>query len=723
MSREKKLVVDRTDLLKFQDLDTDKNGSISQKEILDRFDEDRNGEISKKEYNSYNVSQKKKKRKSKHRRHGHGVNWYLWNVYKTTQLLSIPVFLLFYGLFYSVTTSVVLDSGLNENMNMFYLQELVKDRLIEQTFTDSDGEHGAMFGDIHNAADLWIWVESVFVPYVAPASKTFEIQQAYDTFDTKPVTIDGLLTLPYPPLFVQLRSDSPYLAVSQPKTDTWSMERFVKNKTCSASLTDGAGCDMCTPYSYHFDPKNTSTTQSKSCGCEEWSEGTFKFTEPNHAPRLMGKDGKYYDTKGYILSLPISDGTEVSDLGSVDNVLGYQSFCSAQRLMFMAKNSWMDKSTRILSLSFCAVPFTSMTETTPAMDRAAEASICFRAVFDIDRYGLVTPSYDTYVGQAYLKVERMNGLETLFIFTTVVFPIYFLISEIIEIMIRRKRYCKAEEAIWNWFDLGVASLCLVFGLSFSIDPFHNIDSSNVDAMFMTIKALMNNRSWLRYAGVIMFASTIKIIKIVSLGSYDSKLPILTIFRSMWDSLPFLIFLLLWMFGLGMFCNLSFGAMIPSFRSVLSSQLAILKMLLGEVDFDQYEGTSIYIEAPVIISLFAIMTLYFILTMFVSIIDNAYHVTQEALEKEKEARRLRSLDDYEVVDWWGSLLHKSLLKKSKFYRTIHRIEHVVAEDIVKVVDAVESNYILPTAESNYDLPTNEDVEAGGVESEEKTQSIN
>ena len=178
-----------------------------------------------------------------------------------------------------------------------------------------------------------------------------------------------------------------------------------------------------------------------------------------------------------------------------------------------------------------------------------------------------------------------------------------------------------------------------------------------------------------------------------------------------------------MFGLGMFCNLSFGAMIPSFRSVLSSQLAILKMLLGEVDFDQYEGTSIYIEAPVIISLFAIMTLYFILTMFVSIIDNAYHVTQEDLEKEKEARRLRSLDDYEVVDWWGSLLHKSLLKKSKFYRTIHRIEHVVAEDIVKVVDAVESNYILPTAESNYDLPTNEDVEAGGVESEEKTQSIN
>ena len=126
MSREKKLVVDRTDVLKFQDLDTDKNGSISQKEILDRFDEDHNGEISKKEYNSYNVSQKKKKRKSKHRRHGHGVNWYLWNVYKTTQLLSIPVFLLFYGLFYSVTTSVVLDSGLNENMNMFSVHEVTR---------------------------------------------------------------------------------------------------------------------------------------------------------------------------------------------------------------------------------------------------------------------------------------------------------------------------------------------------------------------------------------------------------------------------------------------------------------------------------------------------------------------------------------------------------------------------------------------------------------------
>jgi hypothetical protein len=680
-----------------EQLDLNKDGAASKTEIMQEFDSNNDGTISSREFAQHTLETPGKQRL---RIHGYGVNKCLWNCYKFTQTLAIPIFLIFYGLYYHVSTSIVLDSNPSSSQQQFYLHQLIKDRLIEQPFTDSDGEHGTIFLDIRNTQDLWIWVESVFSPYVAPSVASDAMYLAYELFEIKPITIDGLLTLPYAPVFYQARAESPYLDIDQPKRDDWVLEKMIKNHSCTKA-TAIEGCDTCEPWS--SDDVGPSI-KTKSCGCKAWSSGVFEFKAPPTPINFIGKDGKSYLTEGYTFSLPVGHGTQVGDLGSVDNVLAYSSHCSTQRLLFMSKNSWIDQSTRLVTVSFCATPFTSTTETLPAMNRPSEPAICFRAVFDIDRYGLVSPSYNTYMGTRYLLASNEGYYKRVFSFTTVVFPIYFLFVELIEMAIRQKRYCRKEEAIWNWFDLIIAVTCMAFGLNFSITPFEvadqiQFDASDNDQIFHTFEALMANRSWMFYAGLINFFSTIKLIRVVSLRSSHSRLPVLTIFRSMWDSVPFLIFLLLWMFGLGLFFNLSFGSIIPSFRSVGSSLITILKMLLGDIDFDQYEGTEIYIEAPILISFFSIMTLYFILTMFVSIIDNAYQETKSKLDKE-EARKKNNLVRIEYVDWYGSLLHKHCLKNSKaYYKCVTwcwNVDHDIKEVLgaqTELVEVVESEYVV------------------------------
>jgi hypothetical protein len=675
----------------FEELDLDKSGNLTANEILEHMDVDGNGVVSQDEFEDRKLEYRQKK-KSKHLRHrGYGVNPLCWNLYKATQSCGNVMFLAFFVLFVLQLTNVAIDSNTTnpEALNMFYLNEYIKVKLIEQPFTDSDGIPTTTFMDIRNKEDLWIWFETVFAAYIAPSKATYEDQFVYDMHDEKPVVIDGLLQVRFPPEILQRRAMSPYAPWYQPLKDEFRLGRMKKNRTCTPSINDDYGCDECVKYQYvKSDPKNPQLGKQqleKDCGCV--SNGVFPF-HMGKGPAIHGNDGKLTKANGHQMFLPINDGTDVFTLGSVDNVMGYSSFCTAQRLLYMKINRFIDQSTRDITISFCAVPFTADSETNPRLTAQSEASVCFRATFNINRFGLVAPRYEIFVGKTYTG-DNLAQTEPAFLFVMIFFPAYLWCVELLELFVRKKNYFFRDEAIWNSLDVLIALLTILFGVNFKLSPFLTIADDDDDALALTIDALSTNVGYLKLAGVIAFLLTLRCIKIFSSISGDAKLPVLTIFRSLWDSRSFLLFLGMWTIGLALLFNLWFGGSIATFRSVASSIVAVLRMLLGDVDFDQFAGTALQDEGPVLVSIAAAMTLYFVLTMFVSIIDNAYHIVQESLEKTRASKKSRRPMKEDEVPWVGDYFYEYLMK-FQWFRWLRQSSHELEDRLSKVTDELAHN---------------------------------
>ena len=115
---------------------------------------------------------------------------------------------------------------------------------------------------------------------------------------------------------------------------------------------------------------------------------------------------------------------------------------------------------------------------------------------------------------------------------------------------------------------------------------------------------------------------------------------LTIFMAIYDSRSFLLFLMIWIVACGCLTNFIFGTMFHSFRSPIYAMVAILRSTLGDVDFDQFSGTNMEVQGPIILVFLTIFTLYFVFTMFVSIIDNAYQKTKVNLIREEQAKLIQ-----------------------------------------------------------------------------------
>ena len=54
------------------------------------------------------------------------------------------------------------------------MTELIKKNMVSKPFTDSDGQDDATFMDIQELDDVWIWMDKVFIAYLAPSEASYE---------------------------------------------------------------------------------------------------------------------------------------------------------------------------------------------------------------------------------------------------------------------------------------------------------------------------------------------------------------------------------------------------------------------------------------------------------------------------------------------------------------------------------------------------------------------
>ena len=467
----------------------------------------------------------------------------------------------------------------------------------------------------------------------------------------------------------QQRALNPYIDLSSGSSEVWQLSRTTSNRSCSYSeyySDPTGGCSYCE--SYNFTHSITNTRASKECGCNE--DLSYDHMKSLYDTKLRVRDEVIVHNDGYSEVFPISK-SEYSGM-NFEDIVKYQSFCSQQRLGYLRTNYWLDQSTRILTASFCVVPFTAFTLVGGNVALSTDVSGCFRAIFHVDRYRFVTPTYEIFVGQVF-PAESAQAIQVGFRMAFVVLPIYFIICELLEISVLLKRYFKSESKLWNILDVFIHLLSLTVGFGFQPDPFDLVDTKKDGAMENTFYELEKNSNYTKVAGFVLFLSTIRLLKHFGGISDSSRLPILTIFRALYDSQSFFLFLLFWVLACGFLTTFVLGTMFSSFRSPSYAMVAIARSTLGDVDFDQFSGTTMEIAGPMLLSLLTVFTLYFVFTMFVSIIDNAYQCTKEDLEKEEAEKRVFEKQMIKQrKKYVGDYLYAAILKRFPVITSIYKV---------------------------------------------------
>ena len=467
----------------------------------------------------------------------------------------------------------------------------------------------------------------------------------------------------------QQRALNPYIDLSSGSSALWELSRTTSNKSCSFSdyynENPTGGCRYCE--SYNFTDTTTNKRVSKQCGCNEGL--SYDYMESLYDTKLRVRDEVLVGNDGYSEIFPIAN----SDYSGMDfeDIVKYQSFCSQQRLAYLRTNYWLDQSTRILTASFCVVPFTAFTLVEGNVALSTDVSACFRAIFHVDRYRYVTPTYEIFVGQVF-PAESAEAIQVGFRIAFVVLPIYFIICELLEVLVLLKQYFRSETKLWNILDVFIHLLSLNVGFGFQPDPFDLVDTKKDGAMENTFNELEKNTNYTKVAGFVLFLSTIRLLKHFGGISDSSRLPILTIFRALYDSQSFFVFLFFWVLACGFLTTFVLGTMFSSFRSPTYSMVAIARSTLGDVDFDQFSGTTMEIAGPMLLSLLTVFTLYFVFTMFVSIIDNAYQCTKEDLEKEAEKKVFETQRIKKRKKYVGDYLYMAVLKRFPIIISVYKV---------------------------------------------------
>ena len=100
----------------------------------------------------------------------------------------------------------------------------------------------------------------------------------------------------------------------------------------------------------------------------------------------------------------------------------------------------------------------------------------------------------------------------------------------------------------------------------------------------------------------------------------------------------------------------------AFHTYKNSLQSVLRLSIGDIDFDQFEGSRKKDVAVYVMLFYGIVTLYILFSMFFSIIDSAYNDVKEWIALEAEEKKLISKVRVEYFGdrwykWWKTQIKK------------------------------------------------------------------
>jgi polycystin 2 len=286
----------------------------------------------------------------------------------------------------------------------------------------------------------------------------------------------------------------------------------------------------------------------------------------------------------------------------------------------LKENLWIQSSTRAVFLDFTVY----------------NANLNFFCVvtmiFEFPPSGGVVPSSSFNTVRLLPLVSRSDyivmGLQIIYI----IFTIYFLIQEIVEIS---HLGCKAYfSSAWNWIDVIVVLLSIINQL-YNIYNIMTIKSTLEDVLaqpesFADFQALAFSANMFVWSlGFCVFFAWVKMFKYVSFNKTMTQLS-RTISRSSGDIGGFSVMFFIVFFAFAELGYLLFGTQLEDYRSVWTTVFTLVRFILGDYNFKDLE-TANRLLGPVFFITYVFFVFFVLLNMFLAIINDTYQVVKAEID--------------------------------------------------------------------------------------------
>lgn len=513
-----------------------------------------------------------------------------------------------------VVTTCIIAYG-RVDVNNFYFPKVVEGRFLDESWNQD--LPGYTFRDAGSLQDYWSWIESPLVDglYWEQWYNGDNVTK-YKNYIMSSVKLLGL------PRLRQIRVKRQKNGSSECRVDKYFHE--------NASLP------ACTPkFSSDVEDKGAEgewkerKSQVDNVSIADWSVNLTAFDYQSGNDLTRGK--KVVQWAGAFQS--VTYRIDYPDGGYLQNLPANSD--GAKAVFETLKNaSWIDEGTAAVLIDF--------TVYNPNVNLFCQVQL----MAEFPEFGGMSPSWSFTT----VNLFRIETAHDFFILACegifILFTVYYIIEELIEISIHRFAYFKK---FFNVIDVLIISLAIAwivfFGLStyYIYGPEREVTQLIKDATghdgapkdFMSLDHIVTMLHYLQtLSAIILFFAWIKFFKFLSFSSTMNQLGE-TISRSMKDIMFFLIMFFLVFFAFAQFAFLLFGTKLDDFSDFGTCIFTQLRIILGDFDYPALEEAST-VFGPIYFFLYIFFVFFVLINMFLAIIADTYSSVKEDADEDADS---------------------------------------------------------------------------------------
>lgn len=338
---------------------------------------------------------------------------------------------------------------------------------------------------------------------------------------------------------------------------------------------------------------------------------------------------------------------------------------SSKLVKDLYEKNWINRGTRALFIEFAVYNanlnlFSLVTMLLEFPNTGAALSIYRFSTLKLLRY--VTPT-DYFV----------MALEGILLF----FCLYYTIEEIIEISKHGLSYFKG---VWNCVD--ILLLLLTYGC-LAVNMYRTFEVNTVLESILKTRDEFANfgliAQWQEYfndlVAITLFLAWMKVFKYISFNQTMAELEN-TLLTCAKDVMGFCFMFMIFFFAYAQWGFIVFGSNVASFKNVGVSMLTLFRMILGDFDFMEiYNAKPGW--GPVYFISYIFMVFFFLLNMFLAIVNDTYAEVKEEMDEEP----------FDVGAYFKEGFSKALNKLSN-----QRDQIIDLKDVLKNADTDGNNQI-------------------------------
>ncbi|XP_037559905.1 polycystin-2-like [Dermacentor silvarum] len=344
--------------------------------------------------------------------------------------------------------------------------------------------------------------------------------------------------------------------------------------------------------------------------------------------------------------------------------LGITKEAATQVMADLKENLWIGRATRAVFLDFTVY------------NANVNLFCVIKLVFEFPATGGMIPSWSfrTVKLLRYVSVSDYFIMACEFFFT--LFILYYIVEEVLEIKSNRTSYFKS---IWNILDILVILISLVcIGFSIYRTVMVNkllaglLDKPDEFADFGRLgfyQTQFNNA-----VALAVFFAWIKVFKYISFNKTMTQLSS-TLSRCSKDVAGFSIMFFIVFFAFAQLGYLLFGTQIQGFSSFVNAVFTLLRLILGDFDFEEMEAAN-RVLGPIYFLSYVFFVFFVLLNMFLAIINDTYAEVKSEISQQK--------NEFEIVDYFKKGYNNILGKLGK------RDQIVDIQNALKMADTNHDN---------------------------------